>query len=108
MDKMGEGVVTLVIGMTIVFSVLIILWAILLGFKQIFYVIPNKKKEKAKLKIEETKNEVSNVAPVINNSTAEDDTELIAVITAAICSLTGQSASKFNIKSIKRISNWNK
>jgi len=105
---MGEGVVTLVIGMTIVFSVLILLWLILLGFEKVFYTIPMKKKEKEKVKVKETKSEVLNVAPVANNSTMEDDTELIAVITAAICSLTGQSASKFNIKSIKRISNWNK
>lgn len=103
---MGEGVVVLVIGMTIVFSILILLWLILLGFEKVFYTIPMKKKEKVKVK--ETKSEVLNVAPVANNSTMEDDTELIAVITAAICSLTGQSASKFNIKSIKRISNWNK
>ena len=46
MDKMGEGVVVLVIGMTIVFSVLILLWAILLGFEQVFYKIPQKKKAK--------------------------------------------------------------
>lgn len=106
MNKMGEGVVVLIIGMTIVFSILILLWLILLGFEKVFYTIPMKKKEKAKVK--ETKSEVSEVAPVVNNVTEEDDTELIAVITAAICSLTGQSASKFNIKSIKRISNWNK
>ncbi len=105
---MGEGIVVLVIGMTIVFSILILLWVILLGFEKIFYTIPMKKKEKEKEKAKEIKSEVSNSAPVIKETYQEDDTELIAVITAAICSLTGQSASKFNIKSIKRISNWNK
>ena len=103
MDKMGEGVVTLVIGMTIVFSVLIILWAILLGFKQIFYVIPAKKKEKDKVvKPEVAVNEIPAVVP------QNEDEEIVAVITAAICSMTGQIASNFKIKSIKRISNWNK
>ncbi len=103
MDKMGEGVVVLVIGMTIVFSVLILLWAILLGFEQVFYKIPQKKKAKAEAKPQNTVEE----APVVTVA-EEDETEIVAVITAAICAMTNQSASNFKIKSIKRISNWNK
>ena len=102
MEKMGEGVVVLVIGMTIVFSVLILLWAILLGFEQVFYKIPQKKKAKAQAKPQEVT--AQTVAPVVE----EDDTEIVAVITAAICVMTNQSASNFKIKSIRRISNWNK
>ena len=106
MEKMGEGIVVLIIGMTIVFSILILLWVILLGFEKVFYTIPMKKKEKAKKA--EVKVENTAATPVVEKAYEEDDTELIAVITAEICSLTGQSASKFNIRSIKRISNWNK
>ncbi len=103
MDKMGEGVVVLVIGMVIVFSVLILLWAILLGFEQVFYKIPQKKKAKAVAKPQEAVTE-NVIAPQVE----EDDTEIVAVITAAICALTNQNASNFKIKSIRRISNWNK
>ena len=104
MEKMGEGVVVLVIGMTIVFSVLILLWAILLGFEQVFYKIPQKKKAKAQAKPQPQEATAQTVAPVVE----EDDTEIVAVITAAICAMTNQNASNFKIKSIRRISNWNK
>lgn len=103
MDKMGEGVVVLVIGMTIVFSVLILLWAILLGFEQVFYKIPQKRKAKEAAKPQETVESIT-VAPQVE----EDESEIVAVITAAICAMTNQSATNFKIKSIKRISNWNK
>lgn len=103
MEKMGEGVVVLVIGMTIVFSVLILLWAILLGFEQVFYKMPQKKKAKAEVKPQETVQEAVAVPQV-----EEDESEIVAVITAAICAMTNQSASNFKIKSIRRISNWNK
>ena len=102
MDKMGEGVVVLVIGMTIVFSILILLWAILLGFEKIFYKAPVKKKEKAQAPVK--KEEVLEVI----ETPYEDDLEIVAVITGAICNMTNSDASKFKIKSIKRISNWNK
>ena len=103
---MGEGVVTLVIGMTIVFSVLILLWLILLGFEKIFYTIPNKKKKKENIK--KTVEISDAVVTPMKSEIAEDESEIIAVITAAISAMTGMNSSKFNIKSIKRISNWNK
>ena len=37
-----------------------------------------------------------------------DDTEIVAVITAAIAAMLGKSESSFKIKSIRRSSNWNK
>ncbi len=103
---MGEGVVTLVIGMTIVFSVLILLWLILLGFEKVFYTIPNKKKKKENIK--KTVEISDAVVTPMKSEIAEDESEIIAVITAAISAMTGMNSSKFNIKSIKRISNWNK
>ena len=98
MEHMGEGVVVLVIGMSIVFLVLITLWAILLGFEKIF---GSPKKKKAEPKKE--------VAPVLSvEKPMDDEEEIVAVITAAICAMTGQTASSFKINKIKRISNWNK
>ena len=107
MEKMGEGVVVLVIGMAIVFSVLILLWAILLGFEQVFYKIPEKKKQKAaNAKKADAETKVESVASA--SVPEEDDCEIVAVITAAISAMSGMNASNFKIKSIKRISNWNK
>lgn len=103
MDKMGEGVVVLVIGMTIVFSVLILLWAILLGFEKVFSKKPGKKKAEPVKKAPVVKP----VVPAVAVET-EDESEIVAVITAAISAMTGMNTSKFKIKSIKRISNWNK
>ena len=103
MDKLGEGVAVLVIGMSIVFGVLILLWAILLGFEQVFYKIPQKRKAKEAAK-PQVVTETKEAAPQVE----EDESEIVAVITAAICAMTNQSATNFKIKSIKRISNWNK
>ena len=106
-ERLSEGVVVLVIGMSIVFGVLILLWAILLGFEQVFYKIPKKRKEKAQAKAQNSLAEQPNVE-VVEAANATDDLEIVAVITAAISAMTGANASSFKIKSIKRISNWNK
>lgn len=107
MAKISEGVVVLVIGMLVVFAVLILLWAILLLFKTFFYGMPNKnEKETTSEKKEVVQTKIPEPVVEIKNET--DDTELVAVITAAICALTNTSASQFQIKSIKRRNNWNK
>lgn len=98
MANMGEGVVVLVIGMSIVFGVLILLWALLLGFEQVFYKLPKKKSEKAKAQAV-----AEPVQAAAEEVSEEDDLEIVAVITAAISAMTNQSASKFKIKSIRRI-----
>lgn len=102
-ERLSEGFVIFIIGILVVFTVLMILWALLAVFKVIFYDIPNKKKAKA-VKKEEVKPVVENAIPVVE----EDDTEIVAVITAAIASMLGKSESGFKIKSIKRTSKWNK
>ncbi len=103
-EKLGQGFGVFVIGILVVFMVLIILMGVLTLFKIIFYDIPEKKKIKAK---ETTVKTVENVqAPV--EPVYEDDTEIVAVITAAIASILNTSQSRFKIKSIKRINKWNK
>ena len=106
-EKLSEGFVIFVIGILVVFSVLMILWAILAIFRVVFYDIPNKNKGIAKpVKKEKPVKEVKKEVKV--EVKEEDDLELIAVITAAIASMTGKSANGFKIKSIKRVSKWNK
>ena len=107
LERISEGTVVLVIGMVIVFSILILLWAILqFGFKTIFYDIPNKKKAQAKIVKDAPATQPAAVTPEIKAET--DDTELVAAITAAICACLNTSASGFKIKSIKRRNNWKK
>lgn len=105
-DKLSEGTVVLVIGMVIVFSILVLLWLVLLGFEKIFGNTSKKQKAPAKPKEAPVKTAVP-AAPV-EATASEDENELVAVITAAISAMTGMDGSKFKIKSIKRISNWNK
>ena len=101
--KLGEGFVVFIIGVMVVFSVLMILWGLLAVFKIIFNDIPEKKKKKnAEKPVAAVKEEP--IVPIAY----EDDTEIVAVITAAIASMLGKSESSFKIKSIRRSSNWNK
>lgn len=105
-ERLSEGTVVLVIGVAIVFMVLVLLWAILLAFSKMFGNSSNKAKTKAPVKKAEA-SVVKNTAPATNQA-VEDEDEIVAVITAAISAITGTDGSKFKIKSIKRISNWNK
>ena len=103
-EKLGQGFGVFVIGILVVFLVLIILMGVLTLFRIIFYDIPEKKKLKAKETI--VKPVEKTQAPV--EIVYEDDTEIVAVITAAIASMLNKSESQFKIKSIRRINKWNK
>lgn len=98
-----EGLKVTVVGITIVFAVLIILMLVLMLMKVIFYKEPTKATETVK-------NEAGNTpVPSVNEI---DDTELIAVLTAAVVASLNTSTYNLNIKSYKRIGNnspaWNK
>ncbi len=99
-EALSMGGLTTVLGLTIVFSVLIILMIILMLFKVIFY----KKNEKKKPIIEET-------APA-QAEAAENDEELVAVLTAAVAAYLNTSTYNLKIKSYRRINDdrpiWNK
>lgn len=101
--KMGGE--TTVIGLAIVFSVLIILMIVLMLFKVIFYKDPTKSKK------EEVKTEVK-TAPVKTDAPEMDETELIAVLTAAVAASLNTSTYNLQIKSYRRTDNkmpaWNK
>lgn len=116
-----QGTVT---GMLMVFAVLALLAAIVSLSKVIFYDIPNKKAEKEKAArmaaqqtiTEETQNIVE--APVSAPVTqATSDTELVAVITAAIAAMlqteeySNEFKSGFRVVSFKKVNTngaWNK
>lgn len=98
-EALSFGGRTTVLGLSIVFSVLVILMLILMLFKVIFYRKNEKKKPIA----------VQSEQPA---QTAANDEELIAVLTAAIAASMNTSTYNLKIKSYKRINDdrpvWNK
>ena len=118
-DKLSLSGVMLLRGMGTVFMVLIILWFVLGIFGKVFggaeknaekQTAPAKpQKKEAPKAAEQTKNAPAAApAPVSAPAAAQDDTELIAVITAAIAayqSASGQSCLPFRVVSFTRKNN---
>lgn len=113
-ETMNEGILVLVVGLVVVFSVLALLWLIIGIFKVIFSNTNNDRKAA----VSETKKEVvsTNYVPVEDESskkgfgTSEDvcvegesDSETIAVISAAVAATLDVAPNKFVIKSIKKV-----
>ena len=109
-EKILNGLTVVVVGLGGVFSVLAIIWGVLALFKVFFYDIPEKKKA-AKIKAAPAPAPVAE-APV-EAAPEADDTQLIAVITAAIAAYTAESAGgalPFRVVSYKRVrgaNGWN-
>ncbi len=101
-EAISEGLAVTGVGLTIVFSVLIILMIVLVLMKKIFYKEPKQVKTEVKPEI------VTAPAPV----KAQNDEELIAVLTAAIAASLNTSTYNLKIKSYRRIGStsplWNK
>lgn len=102
-EALSMGGETTVIGLAIVFSVLIILMIVLMLFRVIFYKDPNKKKTV----VTETP-----VAVTEKQADDMDETELIAVLTAAVAASLNTSTYNLQIKSYRRTDNkmpaWNR
>lgn len=109
-EKMSEGLIVLIIGMLVVFAVLILLWGLLEAMRVIFYDMPNRKKASETPQNPDNQKPdtaVSNIpAPVIPQEEADD--ELIAVIAAAVAASMDTPVHNLRIKSIRKVSNWNK
>ena len=109
-EKILNGLTVVVVGLGGVFAVLAIIWGVLALFKVFFYDIPEKKKA-AKIKAAPAPAPVAE-APV-EAAPEADDTQLIAVITAAIAAYTAESAGgalPFRVVSYKRVrgaNGWN-
>lgn len=100
-EKMTKAALNTVICMSIVFVVLIFISLLISCFK-IFPYLEAKKREKAVKAImaESASEEVQN--EVVEIPQQEDDTELVAVIAAAIAAYEGTSTSDFVVRSIRR------
>ncbi len=123
-DRLGYAVQGTVTGILMVFAVLTLLCLILYASKLFFYDIPNRKKEKkiakknarvaASIAVEKEKSESEQ--PVSAPVEAQDDGELVAVITAAVAAMIESSEYKnefvggFRVVSFKRSEKtaWNR
>ena len=123
-DRLGYAVQGTVTGILMVFAVLTLLCLILYASKLFFYDIPNKRKEKeiakknarveASIAAEKEKNEIEE--PASEAAEAQDDGELVAVITAAVAAMIESSEYKnefvggFRVVSFKRSEKtaWNR
>ncbi len=99
-EKMVKAALNTVICISIVFVVLIFISLLISCFK-IFPYLEAKKKEKAAKSIETTQ-PVSAQEETIVEQPVSDDTELVAVIAAAIAAYEGTSTSDFVVRSIRR------
>ena len=103
-ESMKKAAINTGIGMGTVFVMLIVI----MGLIKLLGVIPKiqaasaKRKEAAKKS--ETSTSVDNtIAGIVEREEAEDDLELVAVISAAIAAMEGTSTDGFVVRSIKRI-----
>ncbi len=95
-DVMGFGLQMLLIGMATVFAVLCIIWLFLAVFKLVFHDAANRKKN---TKIEAVATETVETAPMSVN----DDSEIVAVIAAAIAMAESENTDmKFRVVSFRR------
>lgn len=93
-NVISQGAVVAVIGLCTVFVVLAILWGVL----ELMRIAFTAKKEKTTPAVAPTPAPVAPVAPV------EDDSELIAVLTAAIAASLNQTTTyNLKIKSYRRV-----
>ena len=105
-EALAEGGQTALIGLSTVFSVLIILMIVLFIMKAVFY-----KKPQAPAAVQTPEAPAASAPEPVKTDTMDDE-ELVAVITAAIAASLNTSTYNLRIKSLRRIDNnqpaWNR
>ncbi len=100
-ELIGEGVAYTIMGICVVFLILIIIMFVIKAMA--LFSVEKKEKEPAAAQPVVLPSE-----PVDEQLPETDDSELIAVITAAIAASLGKSASSVRIRSYKKVCAWNK
>lgn len=101
MEKMSKAALNTVISMAVVFCVLILISLLISCFK-IFPYLEKKKAAKAAAAVAGDVEEQTTETVAVEEPQVTDDTELVAVIAAAIAAGTGTSTSDFVVRSINR------
>ncbi len=100
-QKMANAAFNTIIGIVSVFAVLILISFIISLFKYIPRVQAAFSRRKSGSAEAAFENAIAQIEQ--NEEAAANDTELIAVITAAICAATGASSDAFVVRSIKKV-----
>ena len=96
LDRLAHGGKVTLFGMATVFSILLILYVVLTIMKVVFT------KKEAQVSTKETKPPVA-ITPIKEKvELKQDESELVAVITAAIAASTGKPASSFRVVSFRQ------
>ena len=106
-DLIGAGLAYTVMGILIVFLILVVIMMVIKAMA----LLSGEKKSKNKQASLAQSAPVQKKAETVPETTPEtDDLELVAVITAAIAAMTGESTSDFVVRSYKKVSGnaWNK
>lgn len=108
-EILASGGVVAVIGLGTVFAVLAILWGILELMRVIF--APKKKEDAPAVPAPSVPVPAMAEAPATSGVAAEDEDELIAILTAAVAASLNTSTYRLNIKSYRQINTgtpvWN-
>lgn len=100
--KLQNAGLNTLISMSVVFAVLILISLLISCFKIFPYLEQKKAAKAAAAAGTETAQEPVNTQVTANEQPVSDDTELVAVIAAAIAASTGTSTSDFVVRSINR------
>ena len=105
-DKLTEGLAMSLMGFIIVFSVLLVI----MGILSIFNLVAKHSAAKA---AETPIQPAAPAQPAVTEENLTDDTQLVAVITAAIMAMQAESGGQVQgtdglvVKSIRRVNAWN-
>ncbi len=103
-ESMKKAGINTGIGMGTVFTMLIVIMFIIKLLGVIPKIQEKSAKKKAMAKKADTETSVDNtIQGIVEREEAEDDLELVAVISAAIAAMEGTSTDGFVVRSIKRI-----
>ena len=106
-EKMGNAGLNTLMGMGVVFIVLIIISLIIYLFKFINKAETKLKDKNKTVEVLPEKEPVGTKAVAFGTPEVTDDTELIAVISAAIAAFEGTDQSGFTVRSIRKVSKNN-
>lgn len=106
-ENLADGLIFTIFGFCIVMLVLLLITFVLYIFS---WIVNGAEKKKASAnRVEEIKEEV--VAPTVVAEPVPqvtDDTELVAVITAAIAASLNTTSDKLVVRSIRKVNSWKK
>ncbi|MCR5092961.1 MAG: OadG family protein [Lachnospiraceae bacterium] len=97
-DRMGRAGLNTLLGMGMAFFVLILVMFVIMLFPLFF----REKKKPSQTRAELAEKAIDNTISQIEEHEAQDDSELVAVIAAAIAAYEGSSADGVVIRSIRR------